>query len=79
VTREPEKHSAGSQRLSALVSNHGDVEALAEKLGVAGYVVSKWLHGKRKPTAGMREVIQDKLGIDWRLWEQPPRKNGRAA
>jgi transcriptional regulator with XRE-family HTH domain len=78
VSREQSAHTAGSRALNGFVKEHGDVKRLAEKLGCAEHLLSKWLHGKRKPTAPDRARIEDELQIGWRLWdeEDPEAKAG---
>jgi len=52
--------------------NHGDGKAMAERLGAPQDSVSRWASGARKPPPEVRALIQDKLGISWRAWDEPP-------
>ncbi|HET9934055.1 MAG TPA: helix-turn-helix transcriptional regulator [Polyangiaceae bacterium] len=45
-----------------------DQSQLAEYLGTSSGTVNRWLYGERRATGDWPFVIQDKLGIDARLW-----------
>jgi ribosome-binding protein aMBF1 (putative translation factor) len=45
--------------------------ALAEQLGCSQPQVHGWMRGRTVPTGRWRAVMEDCLGIYWRLWDQP--------
>lgn len=60
------------------LAKRGAPAAFAKKINTDPSVVSRWLSATRKPTAHFRDLIEDELGIDRRLWEKPPRKGAAA-
>lgn len=65
----PSTPNAGSVALSKLVAAHGATKELAGKLGVAGYVVSRWASGARRPPPWIRPKIREETGISFEAWE----------
>lgn len=57
------------QKLSKKYAERGDKAALARELGVRQELVSRWANGERKPSPSMRATLEQKLRINWKLWE----------
>jgi transcriptional regulator with XRE-family HTH domain len=68
----PKHESKGSRAFAALMPEHGDQLKMAQRLGCAQDQVSRWASGGRKPEAQTRALLEDKLGIPWRDWDEPP-------
>lgn len=64
------KHfSEGSRRLWLALD--GELEALAQQLGVDSGQLGKWLYGDRRPSIEWAVRIQDILGIPAVEWARP--------
>lgn len=66
--------SEGQRVLRKRLAKRGKAAELARKIGVDPGVVSHWKAATRKPSSSYRDVLQDELGINRRLWDAPPRK-----
>lgn len=72
---KPKTYPSEAQRiLRRRLAKRGAAADLARRLGADPGLVSRWVAAKRKPAAEYRDLIQDTLGIDSRLWSKPPRK-----
>lgn len=63
--------SKGAEKLARRCQKHGQVTAIAVRLGASQSLVSRWIHGVRVPSPRWRARIQDELGIGWRSWDEP--------
>lgn len=70
-----ERFSEAARLLWEEMSRRGwDQSQLAEHLGTSSGTVNRWLYGERRATGNWPFVIQDKLGIDARLWGMSAKK-----
>jgi len=60
----------GAEELKRALAERGDASRLAEELETDLSVVSRWLNGHRAPDPRFRALLQDRYGIDWRLWDE---------
>jgi transcriptional regulator with XRE-family HTH domain len=56
--------------LAPLVAERGKKVELARSLKVDQSMVTRWVSGERTPPAGSRLELQERFGIDWRLWDE---------
>jgi hypothetical protein len=72
-TREPKEpgksDNEGARALREKYPGDGGIAAAARDLEAAPSVVCRWYWGDRKPNSEMRARIQDRLHIDWRLFD----------
>lgn len=66
-TRAIPKNKGAAQLLAVNLTQ----ATLAARIGANQSMISQWLTGRSKPDGVMRAVIEDTLGIYWRLWDQP--------
>lgn len=77
---KPRPHdNKGAARLRELFPKRGDVTTFADSLGVHPSVVNRWRSGDRAPDSTNRNLLQEKLGIDWKLWDVALPKRRTAA
>jgi hypothetical protein len=69
----------GAARLRELFPGRGETVKIAKLCGVALSVANRWRSGERAPSTDNREVLQEKLKIDWRDWDRAVGKRPRAA
>lgn len=50
---------------------------VAKRIGARQSSVSRWINNKQTPEAGPRRRMQEVLGIDWLLWDEPAEKRLR--
>lgn len=66
-------------QLAERYAERGKKAELARGLGVRQELVSRWANGERKPSPSMRATLEQKLGIDWKLWEVDAKTEPEAA
>lgn len=64
------KTNQGAIALTPLLKDRGKRAELADSIGADRGTLTRWLSGALKPGAGYRMALQERLGIDWRLWDQ---------
>lgn len=60
----------GTRALQAVIKERGQQASLAAELGVEPPTFSRWLSGERQPSTTYRAMLEERLGIDWRLWDE---------
>lgn len=79
--RREKRHTQGLEALRAAVGERGGQARLADELGVAPAIVSRWMNGDRVPSLDYALALQEALGIDPVLWtrdcEAPTGTEGR--
>lgn len=63
--------SKGSCALEALFAERGAQNQTATAIDIKPSLLVRWRKGEQKPDARYRALLQDKLGIDWRSWDEP--------
>lgn len=48
----------------------GGIKVVAELVEADPSAVSRWFSGERKPDSKMRALLEDKTGINWRLFDE---------
>jgi transcriptional regulator with XRE-family HTH domain len=64
------KTNRGAVALLELMGVRGSRAELADALKVDRSVLTRWLQGMPRPSAGPRLAIQERFGIDWKLWDE---------
>lgn len=63
--------SKGSTALSDMLVERGQQKRTAERLGIPPSLLIRWRKGEQKPDGRYRALLEDKLSIPWRLWDEP--------
>lgn len=67
---EKTKDNEGAKALRERYPNRGAIAEVAKLCDADPSAVSRWFSGERKPDTKMRALLEDKAGIDWRLFDQ---------
>lgn len=68
----------GSAALAAILDGRGKQNQLATELQTKPPVIMRWRTGESKPDSENRAVLEDKLGIPWRSWDEPTEVDTRS-
>lgn len=66
------KPNEGARLLRLEATKAGTDRRIATDLGLNPAVVHRWLHCTQLPDAKRRAVLEDRYGIPWRSWDEPP-------
>jgi transcriptional regulator with XRE-family HTH domain len=69
-TKEAHKDNEGARALREKYPDRGGIAEVAKLCAANASAVSRWFSGERKPDSPMRARIEDKTGIDWRLFDR---------
>lgn len=69
------QYSEAARQMRRRFAKRGAAAAFARRNRIDPGVVSRWASGQRKPTAEYRDLIEEDLGINRRLWTRPPRRS----
>jgi transcriptional regulator with XRE-family HTH domain len=62
--------SKGSLSLSEMFEKRGAQHQTAEAIEVEASLLIRWKRGEQKPDSRYRALLEDKLGIPWRSWDE---------
>lgn len=68
-TKRAKKDNEGARELRRRYPERGGTAEVARLVDADPSAVSRWFSGERAPDTKMRAVIEEKLGIDWRLFD----------
>ena len=71
--------SKGSAALTALFDERGKQHQTAKELDVEASLLIRWRRGEQRPDSRYRALLEDKLGIPWRSWDEPPEVQSQGA
>lgn len=60
----------GALAIQEKLKERGKRAELAAELGIDPGMVSRWVGGQRRPEVEYRAKLEDKYGINWRLWDE---------
>lgn len=68
-TKAKKRDNAGARELRRLYPARGGSAEVARLCDADPSAVSRWFSGERAPDPKMRAVLQERTGIDWRLFD----------
>jgi transcriptional regulator with XRE-family HTH domain len=68
--KRPKKDNEGARELRRLYPARGGSAEVARLLDADPSAVSRWFSGERAPDTKMRAALEEKLGVDWRLFDR---------
>jgi transcriptional regulator with XRE-family HTH domain len=68
--KRPKKDNEGARELRRLYPARGGSAEVARLLDADPSAVSRWFSGERAPDTKMRAALEERLGVDWRLFDR---------
>lgn len=69
-TKRPKKDNEGARELRRLYPDEGGKAEVARLVNADPSAVSRWFSGERAPDPRMRAALEERTGIDWKLFDR---------